>query len=121
MSRIREEDFPDFMSVFGEEVLSWPQVTSKFMFGCLAYLAKGKLFAFVQNESIVLTCIDDEAREELTAGHEAFAFESSGKTVGGWLQVVISDESELTDILPYVRKSYEAAFAKPASKKKKKR
>ena len=113
-----EEDSHDFRSIFEYEVLSWPHVTSKFMFGCLAYMVKGKLFAFIQQESVVLTNIDDESRETLAACHEAFPFESKGKTIGCWFEVVISDESELSDIISYVRKSYENALAKPSPKKK---
>lgn len=106
------EDDSYIRSGLEEYVLSWPRVTTRFMFGCLAYMAKGKLFAFVQNESLVLTNIDEASREAIASCHEAFPFESKGKTVGGWLEVVISDESELADIMPYVRKSYEAALAK---------
>lgn len=117
----REEALGDIRLALESEILSWPHVTIRFMFGCLAYLAKGKLFAFIQQESVVLINIDDESRESLAASHEAFAFESSGKTVGGWFQVVIQDESEIRDIIPYVRSSYESALAKPSSSKRRKR
>lgn len=102
----------DIRLALESEVLSWPHVTTRFMFGCLAYLARGKLFAFIQDESVVLTNIDEASRVAVTGSFEAFAFESKGKPVGGWLEVVISDEAELEDLMPYVRQSYEAALKK---------
>ena len=97
---------------FEARVITWPDVTTKFMFGCLAYMAKGKLFAFLVDDGVVITQLDEASRETLAAEHEAFQFESRGKPVGGWMQVVVADCSELEEILPYVRKSYEVALAK---------
>jgi TfoX/Sxy family transcriptional regulator of competence genes len=94
------------------EVLSWPHITTRFMFGCLAYLARGKLFAFIQDESVVLTSIGEVSRAAVTESFEAFAFESKGKPVGSWIEVVISDEAELGELMPYVRESYENSLAK---------
>ncbi|TET21566.1 MAG: hypothetical protein E3J71_09400 [Candidatus Stahlbacteria bacterium] len=102
----------DLRLAFESEVLSWPHVTTRFMFGCLAYMLKGKLFAFFVDDSVVITQLDNESRESLAAEHEAFAFESKGKTIGGWMQVVVADCSELEEIMDYVRKSYAAALAK---------
>lgn len=102
----------DLRLAFESEVLSWPHVTTRFMFGCLVYMAKGKLFAFLVDDSIVITRLDEASREALSAEYEAFAFESKGKTIGGWMQVVVADESELAEIIDYVRKSYEATLAK---------
>jgi len=95
-----------------ENVLSWSHVTTRFMFGCLAYLARGKLFAFLVDESVVITRLDEDSRQRLAAGHEAFAFRSKGKSIGDWIQVVVTDEAELDDLMDYVRKSYEAALKK---------
>ncbi len=120
MKHREEGEYPDFRPRFEQEVFSWPHVTTRYMFGCLAYMSCGKMFAFLQNESVVLTNIDGESRDALCAGHEAFAFESSnGKTVGDWLEVVISDESELGEIMSHVRKSYETALARSQGKGKK--
>jgi hypothetical protein len=102
----------DLRLEFEAYVRQWPDVVSKFMFGCLAYLARGKLFSFIFEDNLVITNLDAESREELTDSHEAFPFEFKGKPLGGWMQVVVADESELDDLMPYVRKSYEAALAK---------
>lgn len=97
---------------FEARVITWPDVTTKFMFGSLAYMAKGKLFAFLVDDGVVITQLDEASRETLAAEHEAFQFESRGKPVGGWMQVVINDESELDDLMDYVRKSYDTVLAK---------
>ncbi len=106
---------------FESRVLSWPHVTTRFMFGCLAYLARGKLFAFLVDESVVITRLDEDSRQRLAAGHEAFAFRSKGKSIGGWIQVAVADESDLNGLTPYLRRSYEKTLVKPSSRKKKKK
>jgi hypothetical protein len=37
------------------QVLHWPEVSARRMFGCPAYTADGRLFVFVVNEGLVLT------------------------------------------------------------------
>ena len=106
------EDNSHIRGALEEYVLSWPLVTIRFMFGCLAYMAKGKLFAFISDEGLVITNLDAESREALTESHEAFPFLFKDKPLGGWMQVIVAEETEIEGIMSYVRQSYEAALAK---------
>jgi len=118
MSSDREEQ-SFIRTILENQLFSWPYVTSKYMFGCFVYLVKGKLFAFINDDDLVITNLDETSREAITESLEAFPFESKGKFIGGWIEVVVSDESELTSVIEYVRKSYEAALAKPQVMKRK--
>ncbi len=40
---------------FEEEVLDWPEVTTKKMFGCPGYQAAGTLFAILITRGLVMT------------------------------------------------------------------
>jgi len=102
----------ELRSEFEAQVLEWPDVTSKYMFGCLAYLARGKMFVFINEEDLVINNLDSTSRQAIAETHEAFPFESKGKPVGGWMQVSVNDEAELSEIIDFVRTSYEAALRK---------
>lgn len=102
----------DLRLEFESQVLEWPRITTKYMFGSITYLAGGKLFAFLDDEYVVITQLDGDARQILESEHEAYPFESKDKPVGGWVKVAISDSAELADIVPFIQKSYEVALKK---------
>ena len=80
----------DFRQELEAHVLQWPDVTSKYMFGCLAYMVRGKMFAFINEDDLVINNLDSTSRQALAETHEAFPFESKGKPVGSWMQVSVN-------------------------------
>ena len=49
-----EEETKELREAFEKEILKWPQVDFKKMFGCPCYLANGKMFAGMVTKGIVL-------------------------------------------------------------------
>jgi hypothetical protein len=104
--------YDDLRLEFESIVMDWVHVTRKYMFGSHAYLVRGRLFAFLVEDGVIITSLSASSRERLTELLEAFPFESKGKPVGGWMRAIVNDDSDLETIMPYVRESYEASLAK---------
>jgi TfoX/Sxy family transcriptional regulator of competence genes len=102
----------DLRLEFASHVLAWPDVTTKYMFGSITYLVKGRLFAFLDDDNIVITQLDEDSRQALASEYEAYPFQSKGKPVGNWMQVSVNDQPELYEIMKFVRSSYQAACLK---------
>lgn len=87
MKYYSEEQAKDLRTGFEDRVLGWPQVTKNKQFGCPCYEAKGKLFAFLVTDGVVLTQLLEGDREALRAKHRAAAFGSEGRKIQKWVQV----------------------------------
>lgn len=93
---------------FEKEVMDWPGVTSRRMFGCPAYLVDGKLFAFLVTDGIVITQIRKRDREELGRAYSTEAFHAGEREIDRWLQVRIDDLERIERVMLMVKKSYDA-------------
>jgi hypothetical protein len=92
------------------EVIRWPNVHSKKMFGSPAYLVEGRIFALLIHEGIVLTRLNERERREITARFPAaHPFVGHGQPIPSWVEVPIERPGDLSSLLPYLRKSYEQA------------
>lgn len=91
------------------DVLKWPGVVRKEMMGCLCYFRGKKFFAFLITKGIVITKLDGEDRAKLAKQVASRPFEMAGRTASTWIQVPLTKPEDLQPILPYVRRSYEAA------------
>ena len=98
------------------EVMAWPLVTSKLMFGCPCYQAAGRMFAFLVTDGLVLTNLTAEAREELSAAVGGQPFTPGTRTMKGWLQVPLRAKKDLRPVASALRESYEIALVKPPTK-----
>jgi predicted DNA-binding protein (MmcQ/YjbR family) len=95
-----------------KEVLGRPEVSTKKMFDCPGYQAKGELFALLATNGIVVTQLEKSDSEVLSNQHETTFFEADKKTVRSWIKILVEDKRDLDRILPFVRKSYEEALRK---------
>lgn len=95
------------------DVLLFPDVEGRKMMGCPCYLARGKMFATLMDDAIVLTRLDEEDRARLEAERGAGPFTHGQRVMARWVKVPFLREGDLADILPFVRRSYEAAVAEP--------
>lgn len=89
-----------------KEVLGWPKVSTKKMFGCPCYKRDGKLFASLVTEGIVITHISDEDREKLSRLFQTGPFHAGKRIVDSWLRIPIININDIDKIMPFVRKSY---------------
>lgn len=95
---------------FEEPVLSWPQVTTKKMFGCPGYQAAGNLFAFLVTEGVVLTKLDPRAQEALKERHPTQPFGTGDRVVRKWVVALADEETDWDGLIPFVKESYLAAL-----------
>ncbi|PVX25798.1 MAG: hypothetical protein CW691_03470 [Candidatus Bathyarchaeum sp.] len=104
-----EEETKELRESFENQILNWPYITSKKMFGCPCYLAKGKMFAGMVTKGIVITKLTDLEKEDLQKIRETKPFVAGGKTIRNWVHLTLQPE-DLNEIMPYVKKSYERAI-----------
>ena len=91
---------------------AWPGVAPKEMMGCLCYFRGKKFFAFLVTDGVVLTKLSEVDRAKLSSQVESKPFEMAGRTASVWIQVQAKRPEDLRPVLPYVRKSYQAASAR---------
>ena len=102
-----EEEAVDLKAALDREILSWDGVEERKMMGCPSYLAGRKMFALVVTEGAVITKLDDESMEALSGVHDWKPFEAH-RTVKKWAHLELEPD-EVPSILPFIKKSYEAA------------
>ncbi len=92
-----------------KSVLRWPGVSSKEMMGCLCYFRGSKFFAFLVTGGMVITKLPEDGRMVLLERLRGEAFEMACRTVKTWVKVPLDKPSDVRAVLPYVKKSYQAA------------
>ena len=112
MKYYSEEETKELRLAVENEVLKWDHITTKKMFGCPCYQAKGKLFAFLVTNGAVLTQLQSSDREELSKKFQTSSFQAGKKTVKNWIRLSIKNLEQLESVMPFVRKSYEDALLK---------
>lgn len=105
-----EEETKELREAFEKEILKWPKVNYKKMFGCPCYLADGKMFAGMITKGIVITKLNGLEREELNKSRKTKSFSASGRIIRSWVSVELLPK-DLAEIMPYVKKSYDRAVA----------
>ncbi len=110
MQYYSEDEMKDIRIAFEETVLQWPKVSTKKMFGCPCYKANNKLFAFLVTGGVVFTKLSETDRESVSNQFKTTPFQAGKKSINKWPQVSIQDKAELSNIILFVEKSYNAAL-----------
>ena len=110
MKLYHEERMDPIKEAFEADVLLFRDVNARRMMGCPCYMAGNKMFATIVDDAIVITKLDEEDRTRLEAEQGAGPFTHGTKIMSKWSKVPIEGEEDLRDVLPYVKKSYEAAM-----------
>ncbi len=97
-------------TAFEKVVSQWPQVTMRRMFGCPAYVADGRLFAFLVTGGVVITQLRLKDKQALAEDNETEPFKAGERVIERWTQVTVDDPKALGRIIAYVRKSYQTAL-----------
>lgn len=105
-----ESDMEDLRTKLEAEVLAWPKTAARRMFGCPSYQAAGKLFAFLVTDGLVLTHLPPKDQERLARLRGAGPFRAGTRTVQRWVKVSAKERRDLERLLPFIRRSYEAAL-----------
>ena len=102
-------------------MMGWRNVEPRRMFGCDAYLVGGRLFAFFQDEGVVVK-VPSPRREQLLTDARAVPFTPrSGVPFGNWLHLGLADPTDAAFALPAVEESYRQAQAAPAARRRERR
>jgi len=109
MKYYSELDAGDLRKKFEKEILKWPNVTTKKMFGCPCYQVNGKLFSFLITKGIVITKLTDAEIDELSNKFKIGPFVAGKMTTKKWARIEIEDLNELKKLFPYVKKSFKNA------------
>ncbi len=108
-----EEEMSSVRLALEGTLMAWPHVGTRKMYGCPCYRAKGKLFAFLVTDALVLTHMTEKDREALSRTRATGPFQAGNRTIRAWVQIPVRQPGELEGLLPLVRKSYAHALRKP--------
>jgi hypothetical protein len=106
-----EDEGHALREAFEREVLVWPKVETRSMFGCPAYVVEGKLFAFLVSDGVVITQIRKRDRQTLAEGFHTEPFTAGEREIERWRKVHLESVERLGRVLPYVKKSYELVLS----------
>ncbi|MBN1860574.1 MAG: hypothetical protein JW840_03840 [Candidatus Thermoplasmatota archaeon] len=106
MQYYNEEKMKQFRLQLEKEILSWPNVTTKKMYGCPCYKHKNKLFAFLVTDGVVLTKASDQDKMKLSEEFSVKPFQAATRTMKGWPQIAIDESSDFEKILLFIKNSY---------------
>ncbi|HOT90694.1 MAG TPA: hypothetical protein PLJ78_03770 [Anaerolineae bacterium] len=110
MEYYREEEARGLRAAFEKEVLTWPKVTPKRMFGCPAYVADGRLFAFLVTGGVVITQLRRNDKQMLAQDHQIEPFKAGERVIERWTKVTVADPQAIGRVMAFVRKSYQTAL-----------
>ena len=106
MKYYNEEKMQNIRLKIEKEILDWPYVTTKKMFGCPCYKYKNKLFAFLVTDGVVLTKASEQDKMKLSKEVPIKPFQTATKTMKNWPQIPVSGASDFTKIVTFIKNSY---------------
>jgi hypothetical protein len=107
MQYYNEEKMHNLRLRIENEILNWPNVTTKKMYGCPCYKNKEKLFAFLVTDGVVLTKVREQDKIQLSKEVEIKSFQAGKRTVNRWPQIHIDETTDLEKIIPFIKNSYD--------------
>jgi len=106
MQYFNEEKMQNIRLKIEKEMLSWPDVTTKKMYGCPCYKYKIKLFAFLVTDGVVLTKSNEQNKMKLSKEFSIKPFQAATRTMKNWSQITIDEASDFTKIIILIKNSY---------------
>ena len=106
MQYYNEEKMQNIRLKIEKEILNWPDVTTKKMYGCPCYKYKEKLFAFLVTDGFVLTKTSEQDKVDLSEEFKIKPFKTATRTMKGWPQIPVDETSDLEKIIHFIKNSY---------------
>jgi predicted DNA-binding protein (MmcQ/YjbR family) len=106
MQYYNEEKMKNIRLKIEKELLEWPNVTTKKMYGCPCYKYKEKLFAFLVTDGIVLTKASEQDKIKLSKEFKIKPFQAATRIMKSWPQIPLDESSDLKKIIPFIKNSY---------------
>ena len=107
MQYYNEEKMQNLRLKIEKEILSWPNVTTKKMYGCPCYKNKEKLFAFLVTDGVVLTKVSEQDKIQLSEAFTVKPFQAEKRTMNKWPQISVDETTDVEKIIPFIIKSYD--------------
>ena len=106
MQYYNEEKMKNIRLKIEKELLEWPNVTTKKMYGCPCYKNNEKLFAFLVTDGIVLTKASEQDKMKLSKEFKIKPFQAATRIMKSWPQIPLDESSDLKKIIPFIKNSY---------------
>ena len=106
MQYYNEEKMQNIRLKIEKEILSWPDVTTKKMYGCPCYKYKNKLFAFLVTNGVVLTKTNEQHKIKLSKEFSIKPFQAATRTMKNWSQIPLNEKSDYNKIISFIKNSY---------------
>ena len=98
-----EEETKELREAFEKEILKWPKVDYKKIFGCPCYLANGKMFAGLVTKGIVITKLNSFEKKELRKLRVTKPFVAGNRIINSWIHVDL-EPGDLKRIMSFEKK-----------------
>jgi hypothetical protein len=111
MQYYSEEKMHNVRLKIEKEVLNWPNVTTKKMYGSPCYKNEEKLFAFLVIDGAVLTKVSEQDKIELSKEFEIKPFQAGKRTMNEWPQIRVDETTDLEKTIPFIQACYDRSRA----------
>lgn len=96
------------------DILARSEVTARAMFGTVAYMVRGRMFAFWVGDGLVAK-VPDRTRQDMLDRKAGVLFQGpQGRGFGEWLHVSLQKEEDLEACAVASRQSYEYVRGQPS-------
>ncbi len=93
-----------------KEIIDWPDISTKKMFGCPCYMVNKKMFAFLVTNGVVIIKLRDEEKKDLQQITATEYFQTDTRTIKKWTKIPVKSENDLEKILPFIKMSYNSVL-----------
>ena len=108
----------EIQSELDSYLLPWKDVSTRSMFGAMAYLVGGKMFAFIHDSKLIVKLPQADKTQAIDlAGAMPYTLGHNGQ-FGDWMELPLSSPDMVESTLPWVEKSYHYVQAVPKSRRK---
>ena len=101
-----------------ERLLSWPDTSTRRMFGGVAYMVQGKMFAVLDERGLGMK-LHTEQRSRALALDWVSLFSPTVGSFGLWVQFALSDPEAVLNTVPWLQAAYDFVLSDPAPKRRK--
>ena len=107
MQYYNEEKMHNLRLRLEEEILNWPNVTTKKMYGCPCYKNEEKLFAFLVTDGVVLTKVSEQDKIKLSKEFAIKPFQAGTRTINKWPQILVDETTNVDKVISFIKNSYD--------------
>ena len=101
-------------------LLSWPNVSSRKMFGQVGYMVEGQMFAAL-SDGVVGAKLPDDLRQQAFQPAGVSPFRPTGRPFGSWVQFVMLLADDVSAVIPWLEAASQYVASEPAPKKRRRK